>query len=1010
MYGVGEHGVSAMDSRIRITLLMLLHVFAYGSEAQEDIRFSQVLSSSGQLWSTITTIAKDARGFYWLGTDDGVLRFDGTEVAAYRASRTDTASINAGVVWSLMPDTDGTLWIGTDQGLCRLDPRTGKARRFFHTDSDPRSVPQHSRTIVLRDPRGTLYAFGSGGIARIDGNSGRFTLLHDGVGIDRGVSDGLVARDGTFWLATGEGVVHADLRSGSLKLMGKASTDRWSAQHLAQDAEGRIWCAFWGGGIGRWDPERGSFVRYRYEPDAANPSNSNIFHWVLPVEQAGHTRIIACSPRGLLVATPGNGEEALTDIRWYDHLQAGESSLLPSDVRCALQEPDGQLWAGGLGGLSVAEPSQQRFARIPDAATGPIQRIRAFGDTLLLPCWYGEGLSAVINGERVLWPLPAHMPQRAEHAQMSDALRLADGTIRIASLGGLMTLDPRTGVYTWYEEQDPRAVRMVSLYQDREGALWCGGYGARVIRSDLRTGAVSSFGPGDGVGTHVSRMLAHGSGRIAMADQGGLTWWDPAHDHFTHEGAVPIGTKILSIPEANDLCGDGRGGLWIATNDGLFHRDPQERWALWGLENGLPQRGVAAVCIDAMGNAYALTASGLTIITPEGKQHDIALHPGMHAELGSSIVALQDGRLAFSSGRDLYRFRPEELLPRTSADLIPVITSITVNDTIAPLTGERTFDHAHDRISFTYTAPHFPDPGTHFRYMLVGADRDWNVDHGTRKVNYAGLAPGDYTFKVGLVDGSKLATWSFRIRPPWWRETWFLASVLATSIAVIVLVVRRESQRKLRERILVLEKQRAVEQERQRISQDMHDDLGSGLTRIAILSEVAKQRPDTDQRVLDEVSESARALVANLSNIVWVLDPEHDRLTSLAAYVREYAGKVLDQAGISLTAEIPALSHDRALPETFRREVFLIVKEALHNVVKHAHARAVRITLTQEDGMLCITVKDDGHGFEQGRAFGNGLRNMRQRAERIAGTLDVQSGKGLGTAVRLHAPLPGDIA
>jgi len=209
---------------------------------------------------------------------------------------------------------------------------------------------------------------------------------------------------------------------------------------------------------------------------------------------------------------------------------------------------------------------------------------------------------------------------------------------------------------------------------------------------------------------------------------------------------------------------------------------------------------------------------------------------------------------------------------------------------------------------------------------------------------------------------------------------------------------------------LKLEKEQAVEKERNRISQDMHDDLGSGLTKIAILSEVVKKQISDPERAiqqLENISESSRELVDNLQDIIWVLNPKNDTLESLAAYIREYALKFFEPFGIDVQFIYPEKFGDIKLSEETRRNIFLALKESFNNIGKHAWCNKVKVCIKETNQAVGITIQDDGRGFDAARVrqFGIGLINMQHRIEQIGGQYQITSETGVGTKTKIEIPV-----
>ncbi|MEO8733370.1 MAG: two-component regulator propeller domain-containing protein, partial [Flavobacteriales bacterium] len=726
------------------------------AHAQDDLRFTRVLASNGDPSTTITAIAKDSLGFYWFGTMDGILRYDGTSFTTYASSRSDSTAILGGTVFSILPAHNGTLWIGTDGGLCNFDPRTGKAHHYHHRPSDPRSVPQDDRTVIVRDDKGHVYIGGSGGLAQFDPGSGTSTLLLRGDQVEGQILHLLISQDGSIWLATTKGVERFDPRTHQLKYRGAPFADprTRSAQWLAQDATGRIWCSFWGGGLARWDTTEHRFVTYLHEPLPANPSIANIFGPIILSTEKGHTVILAVGEYGLLRAEAGIGDSALSRPRWMVPHDGSDVQGASSASRCMLRESNGQLWVGGANGLFVAIPEQQLFHRQGNVSSGSIIRLRQQDSTLFTTAWYGQGLTAVYGSGKVHhWELPKNFPERGEAAQMGDALRLPDGNILVATLAGLLHLDAGSGSYQLILPggiEDPSMdVRTTALADAGDGTVWVGGYGPWLHRYDPGSGRWEHLGASAGIAPHVNSILRDAQGNTWVGDQQGLLDRHGAKGHFYRVGPIQVNGSAMSIPEVNSLALGKNKTLWIATMDGLFRRDSAGSFTFFGPEKGMPVHEVDRLCMDHDGTMWASTAEGLTAIGVDGSLRNFILHSSMPAFNIGGLVLQPDGRMAIALGEDLYRFDPHALLQETGPTPAPVITALSINGNAIDVPYRPfTLKYDQDQLSFTFVAPHFPDHGTVYHYILNGADHGWNSTVTGRTVNYSSLAPGRYTFQV----------------------------------------------------------------------------------------------------------------------------------------------------------------------------------------------------------------------------------------------------------------------
>ena len=286
-----------------------------------------------------------------------------------------------------------------------------------------------------------------------------------------------------------------------------------------------------------------------------------------------------------------------------------------------------------------------------------------------------------------------------------------------------------------------------------------------------------------------------------------------------------------------------------------------------------------------------------------------------------------------------------------------------------------------------------------YQYKLDGAAGDWSAPSEQRSVNYASLAPGRYTFLVRALNSEGLvsaepATIAFTILQPIWLRWWFIAAAtLAVAAAVFALYRYRVA------RVLELA---AI---RTRIATDLHDDIGANLTRIALLSEVARRTPG-DVSTLASIARIARESVSAMSDIVWAINPKRESVADLIRRMRQHAEEVFTLRDINLRFNADGAHDSSRLGIDVRRDLLLTFKEAVNNAARHSQCSQVSIDLRRDGSCLLLSVADDGVGFDTSReSQGQGLASLRRRAERLKGTLAIQSGPGAGTTVTLRVPL-----
>ena len=350
------------------------------------------------------------------------------------------------------------------------------------------------------------------------------------------------------------------------------------------------------------------------------------------------------------------------------------------------------------------------------------------------------------------------------------------------------------------------------------------------------------------------------------------------------------------------------------------------------------------------------------------------------------------------------------------------IEEVAIGEKVHELSGPATLTvpPGRPRLEIHYTALNFSAPEkVRFRYRLEGLDSTWVNSGAKRSVDYSYLPHGRYRFEVQACNSDGLwspqsASIELIILPYFWQTRWFIGIVLLAGGVSIAFTTRRLEKAKSKRRLEREKQARLVELERARIARDFHDGIGSDLTHVIVLSELIKgdhAQPREVEANATMIGNTARKAVQGLRTIIWAANPKNDTLDSLVQYISQYAYEFCEAASLpcrlDLPTEVPALP----LIAEVRHNLFMVVKEALHNVLKHAHASEVRLSLKLHEGLIELRVEDNGRSFKQDTVAAsqrNGLANMRHRMEAIGGTLFIESSPGAGTSIHARWVYPKD--
>jgi signal transduction histidine kinase len=493
---------------------------------------------------------------------------------------------------------------------------------------------------------------------------------------------------------------------------------------------------------------------------------------------------------------------------------------------------------------------------------------------------------------------------------------------------------------------------------------------------------------------------------------------------FSYE--LPVRGGVTSLMDARD-----KSGLYLTNTYGLFyiHTDTKKIDPITDQDNLLSQTIYAAIQ-DTNGEFWLSTNKGILKYSPaNGRVKSYSKMDGVQADEFNTDAYLQtkEGGIFFGGINGLNFFHPEQVTLSTKE--APVyISQIKINDEadttlrVPQFINQYIFPYKRNTISFDFHAIDYSDPAaTRVKYKMIGVDQDYIESASARGfARYANLQPGHYTFSI--LGANADGVWNtvprdveITILTPFWMTWWFITLCILTGIVIIYLVIRAYYQRKLelnkqmlREQALIIEKQKAIEHERNRIASEMHDDLGSGLTTIRYLSDKAlKQAKDAEEsNQIKRISEHSNRLVRNMSEIIWAMNSRFDTAENLVGYLRRYASEYLEEHHIPMKFIASAEHLDKiAMGGERRRNVFLVFKEMLHNTVKYSGAERIEIEIKGNTQLEIHIAEIGGAGFDPALSLenGNGLYNSRKRMDTVGGQLIFEK---TSEAMHIHITIP----
>lgn len=460
--------------------------------------------------------------------------------------------------------------------------------------------------------------------------------------------------------------------------------------------------------------------------------------------------------------------------------------------------------------------------------------------------------------------------------------------------------------------------------------------------------------------------------------------------------------------------------IWTATGNGIkLFNLLGEKLPLPAYFEEIRNEVIYALVPDAEGRIWFTGNRGIGCIVEEKKQI-LYFDSGNNLqsrEFNTNAVCLSpEGKIYFGGIRGINGFDPGLIQQQKSEPAVHLL-SLSVADTlfsrgIPPNKIKLHLNRRAPNISGQVFSTDYSNSKRQlFSFYLEGYQQEWSKPSTDVYFNYRDLPPGNYRLLAKAADswynwGEPVELLSITLRPPFWRTYWFIFLIIVVIASCTAIIVKSLNSARYRQRIKILEQEGAIEKERMRISKDMHDEVGASLTRISILSELAKKQkndPVKAEKIIGQISEIAGNVVDEMSEIIWAMNPKNDLLDRFAAYIREYASTYLEPQQIEIRFHFPTEIPSVAMSAELRRNLFLTMKEALHNIVKHAQATEVDITLQFENQILEIVLKDNGQGFDPDHISnkGNGLQNMPKRLTECHGSYHLISALGKGTEIRL---------
>lgn len=968
-------------------------------------RFVHYTPKDGLPDGVVTDIKQDSAGYLWIATANGIARFDGHDFKIFRLLPHDTTSICENFITSIYIDSGNRLWFTSFNWLYLYHADGEWFERFQMEGYDLLRIAgeEKGRLILVFRFRGLykfdirqkkLYAFDRKRLPNC--STSFYGYFRDDSGYE--------------WIKTSYRLTCYDpVSDEAVRVFGEVGLPI-----ILSDSE--MLCA--GGGLLLIN--RKTRAVKQFQADSAN-SNSLPDNGTNCLYRLNDSSVLVGTCNGLSVFN--RKRETFYNIQ---HCITNQASLseVNNIINCIFRDREGIIWVGSQ---HLEKYDFKNYAVQMTPVHMKEQGRKLFGEygelyrcddgRFLLGGYRGMGLYDPVSG--ILTKVDNANLQRPSPNEYRMITAIQDdghGNIwctnwpHFSCFGLKGNKVVNMHVYTY-----PFRFRYGDMKLDNKGHLLTGTLNKGVLLFNIADSSFTIYdstfqSPAGQFDWRALAVLGSKDGSIWVGTRQGINRIYKNGIDIKHYALNASGAASFTDYAVADIEEDMQGQPWFICDAGLGKINPAtDSLSFFGIREGLPTNNYSKICMDEAGNLWAVSKLGILRMNTRTYQSQLYAEPEgfpVPDEIRDIHYSKYSKKLYMLTEYAIY-----EVDPQSNHYLSPVPTALItgfkvfekeksfgVNDKI-------TLNYNENFISISFAALLFhSNEQIKYAYKLDGVDTGWVYCNFRRSASYSDLAPGHYTFNVKAQ--SPEGTWSngptvlqIVIVPPYWQTWWFESLEVILLIAMIIWIGQLYIARRLAEQKIEFEKQNAVSAERNRIAADMHDELGSGLTSIRFLSELASRKLNNDitaRSEIEKIESSSARLSENLREIIWTMNTRFDKLEDFIVYVRTYAVEYFDESPIRFSFRSPDTIPEITLNGELRRNVFLCIKEALNNIVKHARCTEASLTFTCSENVMTMEIKDNGIGLNlaEGSRTGNGLNTMNERLKKSGSRLEIEVNGG----------------
>jgi len=1004
-----------------LPLLCILFLNSAISEAQEKSVYLKTYHAiDGLSDNNVTAIIQDKYGFVWVGTKDGLNRFDGKEFQVFRNDPNDTSTLSSNFITALEITDDSILWVGTaNTGLCSYNFNTGKFRGFSMKSAG--LLSNYIYAISYDKLRGGLWiGQNNGGLSLFDLKSLRAsTVVSNRTYLD------IAKVDTTFFFAS----IGRSIRkvTGLEKYDSSTSKYAITVNVIFQASDGKVWCGAWDNGLHLFD---GVTRKSSYIFDNDNKISYNGDE-ILSIAEDEHGLLWLGTRMSGLRFFNVNSREFVAPFEF--------SQSVKGRVNCLFKDKNRRIWIGTASGLNVYDPLLNQFNvvklhREKSDVDCPVNgRLVTKGglDLVISPC--GLYYKHTKDSRYVF----KSFRDDNINLQLVSIYETSTGKILIGTNKSVYFLDTLNftlstitkinGTFKNYFQSiySSRYSTISPLRNGNDSLILIVAYGHEMFLFNRNTEQVFNIGFGKDsisdiyIDNLIRKIVVDSQDRVFLcgASRGLQQFFIKKKlefDHYFYNDSFRLikecswqtyakldGNTVNDIFDLTELV---NGSYW-ATGPGngllrFFPDDPDRPF----VSMNSPVKSTMGITAVNDSSLWMITSKGfLNFNVTSGRYILYSEFHGLPSGMTGYFYKDRDGLLTAGFDNGFVSFYPERIRTHTEKPSL-FLTKYWVMDELQPesISRELTLNYDRNFIRFYLSSNVFSfNEQNEYRYFLKGIDQQWRSNGSNPIITYTNLPPGNYTFSCIVLNSSgiesNMLNLDISISPPFYATWWFYLMIVISIILIIYSIYRYRLQQLLK-----------LQNVRDHIARDLHDDIGSTLGSIHIYSQVAKAKlkeyPGLSvEPILEKIEESAREIIDKTSDTVWFVKSTNDSFHELFIRMEGYIAGLFQDGNVKFNIVADPSLKTVKLDMTAKRNLFLIFKEALHNIVKYANATEVVVRLEVHGSNYKMTIQDNGVGFERNSKVdllkGNGLGNMEKRAAEMKGRFSIISEPGGGTCI-----------